>query len=670
MAVALMLALGSTDASECSRRSIDEPHPDPNKLAELSIEQLMEVTITSLYKKPQTVAESPAPVFVITRDDIRRSGVTSIADALRMAPGIQVARINSHAWAVSARGFNGFFSNQLLVLIDGRNVYSTTFSGVSWELDDTLLEDIERIEVIRGPGSVAWGSNAVNGVINIITRCSGDTTGVVLSARAGTIDRGHAALRYGGRLADQPFRIYLKGTRREGYVGSGRFDNDAWDRIQGGFRTDLELGSRDSLRISADVYDGKNAQPNQLTFQPETEDVFGGNVVLAWTRQHSENSHLSLQSYFDHRHRKSGSADILVNTFDIDFQHRMRWGAQPNDGKHELSWGFGYRRVSDEIQDRPGVRFSPSEDTFSLRTAFVQNEFRFLGGQVRVSTGAKLEDNDFTGLEVQPSLRALWVASENLSVWGAVSRAVHLPSRANRSVTTSTSVPNADNPFLPTPFILRGIANNQTDSTKAIFFELGARGRLSSSFIWDATVFRAEYHDVLERELITTAFDPGAGAVVSSFTGNNDASVVSRGLELAATLRPSTKTTVQAAYTYLILDATSPIAADVSRTDSIEGRAPRHQFSIRPSFELRSNLDLDLWFRYVSALRTATVGTIDSYLTMDARLAWRLSPRLELSVVGQNLFDNRRLEFGPDDFNRHATSIERSAYLQLRWDFN
>lgn len=659
---------GSAGAFECAG-----PEPDAadlggqGALTEMSLEQLMDVTITSLYRKPQSVAETPAPVFVITREDIRRSGVTTIPDALRMAPGIQVARVNSHAWAVTSRGFNSFFANKLLVLIDGRNVYSTSFSGVSWELDDTMLEDVDRIEVIRGPGSAAWGSNAVNGVINIITRCAGDTQGQLVSARAGTLDRARVAARHGGKIAGQPYRIYVQGLRREGFAGSARFDDDAWKRIQAGFRSDLALGGDDAVRLSGDVYDGSNQQPNQITFSPETEDVFGVNLNAAWDHRLSEESQFTLSAYFDRRARRSDSADLKVDTVDVAFQHRLGWGVSGFGGRHELMWGLGYRRIMDEIEDRPGVQFRPSDEDFSLKTAFVRNEFRFLDDRVRVIAGARFEDNDFTGLEVQPSARVLWTPDERLSLWGAVSGAVHLPSRANRAVITSTRVPESSNPFSPVPLVIRGIANPDTDSTRAVFYELGARGRLGDSLNWDVSVFRAEYDDVVETVALGTAFDPAAGAVVSSLGGDNSGSASSTGLELSLTFRPAESVRVQTAYTYLDIDAKGTAPLGISRAPAIEGRSPRHQLSVRPSFNLSRRTDLDLWFRYVDELQNPTIGRVESYLTMDARLAWRPVDGLELSIVGQNLFDSERIEFGADEFNRHATAIERAGYVQLRW---
>ncbi|MCW8962750.1 MAG: TonB-dependent receptor [Gammaproteobacteria bacterium] len=624
-----------------------------SNLTELPLEELMQIEITSLGKKPQQLADVAAAAYVISNEDIRRSGVTTIADALQMAPGVHVSKLNAHAWAVSVRGFNGFFANKLLVLIDGRNVYSSTFGGVYWDQQDTLLEDIERIEVIRGPAASIWGANAVNGVINIITRCAKDTQGTYLTAGAGKEDKGFFGIRHGGKVGkDGYMRAYFKAHERDGYADI-KTNNDGWRSKQTGFRGDFQLDSNNSIMVSGDLYQLKEDSLNALTSTNVREDVDGGNINARWERKLSDNSHISLQGFIDHTRRKSEIADISVDTFDIDFQHRFGWGIQ-----HEFTWGLGYRHISDDINDRPSIRFNPDSKDFDTTTAFIQNESRFFGDRLTITLGSKFEHNDFTGSEVQPSIRGIWAASDHLSVWASASHAVHTPSRAFRSV-ISTLPPN---PLAP-GVTFQAVGTSNLDSEVADVMEFGLRGNVSRDFTWDAALFVADYDDLVDTTTSGILFTPPIPHV--EITGKNDARARTSGLELSGNWQVNPVLQLKASYSYLDLDFDS--ADDPNTEIDTEGRAPKQLWSLRPSFDISEDLQLDFWLKYVDDTSNVITGNIDSYTELDTRLAWQVNKAVEVSLVGQNLLDSKHTEFSADGNNLHTTDVEQNIYLQLRW---
>ncbi|HKL82321.1 MAG TPA: TonB-dependent receptor plug domain-containing protein, partial [Desulfobacter sp.] len=402
---------------------------------ELSMEELMDIEVTSVAKKSQNLSNSATAIHVITNEDIKRSGVTNIPDALRMVPGITVARIDANKWAVSARGFAGRFANALLVLIDGRSVYTPAFSGVYWEVSDVLLEDVDRIEVIRGPGATVWGANAVNGVINIITKHAGDTQGGYVALGSGNHENVISSVRYGDALGQDTFwRFYAKHQSRDEFtLASGSDAGDAWTKTQAGFRLDSMLSSRDSLTIQGDIYEADIDQtlllagltpPSYLTSTPVETDIKGWNLLSRWKRTLSPDSDFTLQVYYDGKNQAEDINESDRNTFDIDATHRFALGAW-----NDIVWGIRYRYTRDRFSESYIVSIDPTEEEDHLFSGFIQDEISLADDAVKLTFGSKLEYNEYSHMEIQPTIRALWKVNNEHKVWGAISRAVRTPSR-------------------------------------------------------------------------------------------------------------------------------------------------------------------------------------------------------------------------------------------------
>lgn len=407
---------------------------------DLPLEDLLSLEVTSVSKKRQPLSEAPAAIYVITQDDIKRSGVTSIPEALRMAPGVQVTRINSNKWAVSSRGFNGQMSNKLLLLIDGRSVYTPAFSGVYWDVQDTFMDDIERIEVIRGPGATLWGANAVNGIINVITKSAGNTQGGLLTLGAGSEEKGFAGFRYGASLGDHSQgRFYLKAFDRDGFsdLATGTDAGDQWKSYRAGFRIDGGASTEDGWTFQGDIY---HTDENQYVasqwvstppFNLPDDDNFnttGWNLLTRWNHHLSDRSSMTLQLYYDHAERDELILGQTHDTFDLDFQHNLMLG-----NRHDVIWGFGYRAVKDDFDNTFAVSLSPDSRTNHLISAFVQDQIELVPDRFHLTVGSKIEHNDYTGFEVQPSVKMLWTPHERHTLWGSVSRAVRTPSRVEAS---------------------------------------------------------------------------------------------------------------------------------------------------------------------------------------------------------------------------------------------
>ena len=422
-------------------------------LTELSIEELLDVEVTSVGKKAQALSDAAAAVYVISNEDIRRSGATNVPEALRMVPGIAVKRIDSNKWAVSARGFSSRFANKLLVLIDGITVYTPSFSGVYWEYQGVMLADVDRIEVIRGPGATLWGANAVNGVINIITKSAAATQGGLAIAGAGTEERAIGALRYGGKLGSDTFaRAYAKYDARDSLVTTlGDDGRDAWDLGQGGFRVDSSFGAGNNATVEGNVYRSNLRQQLQVPdplAPPEFSrlvddhvDAEGWNLLGKWGRALSVTSDVSLQLYYDHSERNEYYVVQRHDIVDLDFQQRTKIG-----DRNDIVWGLGYRNIDDRFDNTELVTMTPSAENRSLWSGFIQDEIDLLRDRLRLTLGTKVEHNDYTGIEVQPNLRLLWKAPGQTSLWGAISRAVRTPSRAESSGNIWTQVTSTGAP--------------------------------------------------------------------------------------------------------------------------------------------------------------------------------------------------------------------------------
>jgi iron complex outermembrane receptor protein len=645
-------------------------------LTALGIEDLMQVKVVSAAKVEQALQDTAAAIFVITADDIRRSGVTNVMEALRLAPGVEVARIDSSRWAVTIRGFNGRFANKLLVLIDGRTVYNTQFSGVYWEIQDLFLPDIERIEVVRGPGGALWGANAVNGVINIITKNVKDTQGGLATLTAGNEERAIAGVRYGGKLGDSAqYRVYGQFTDRDGQTATatGGDAGDDWRMGRGGFRLDWAPSARDTVAVQGDVYDGNFDQNYTLpTLAPPYAErrlsgvtASGGSVQARWERQDSATSRMGLQAYYQYAKREDPLYIVDSDTFDLDFQHNFAL-----TDRQEIVWGLGYRRDSDQFTDTLFSSVKPSQSTMQLFSAFVQDQAELIPEQLRLTVGFKVERNDFTGWEWQPSVRVLWTPHSDHRLWAAVSRAVRTPSRGEEDarVNLFVSPPSPLTGNLPTLFAIFGSDNLQSEELVA--YEIGYRSRWSERFSVDAAAFYNDYDRII-------ASVPGAPFpetrtfppyLVVPLELQNVGAGHNYGFELAADWRPTQNWRLQLAYSYLHQDIKG------SGEEPLFNSGNLNQISLFSSWNIQNNLDLDAWWRYVhrdGAIRTFSPSgnvEIDPYSTLSLRLGWRPRKDLELSLVGANLLDGNHLEYVQEAYT-FPVEVERSIYGQVKWHF-
>jgi iron complex outermembrane receptor protein len=639
----------------------------PPDLLDLKLEDLTQVTVTSVGKKAQRLDQTAAAVFVINAEDIRRSGATSLPEVLRLAPGVHVAQIDANKWSISVRGLGGRWAGQLLVLMDGRTLYSPLYGGVYWDVQDTLLADIERIEVIRGPGGTLWGANAVNGVINIITRSAADTQGGLAYVRGGSHES-EAAARYGTSLGDSiHLRAYAKRTDHDPFLQTGRpaYQNgrplgttghdahDDWSMRRAGFRLDNALAGGDRLTLQGDAYDGDIRQ-TAVTVAPaavgnalvqDTIAANGANLLLRWQRK-TASGELQLQAYLDQAERRAAVLRERIDTRDIEFQQRFSLGA-----RQEIVWGAGYRDVAFEFDDSHTVSFRHAGHDNALYNVFVQDEIR-LHPDVALTLGGKFEHNAYTGVEPQPNARLFWQIDEHQGVWGAWSRAVRMPSRAELDFTLRLT-----NVAPYTAIAFQG--NPDLAAARLTAHELGWRRQLHHDLNVEATIFRYDYDDFFSLEPL-----PGIPfSTTSEF--RNLMGIRSQGYELSGAWQVNPDWRLRTSYARLSIDARPrPGSADAYSPAQIEGSGPRHQFQLHSNSRLRHDLDFDAMLYRVGRVAT---GDIDAYTRLDLRLAWKPRRDLELSLVGRNLLDKRHFEFlGQDSV---ASDVPRSLYAQLRWHF-
>jgi len=634
-------------------------HP-PEELKRLSVEQLLDVDVTSVSKYPEKLSEAAAAVAVLTQDDIASSGATSIPDALRLVPGLDVARADAHTWAISSRGFNDIFANKLLVMIDGRTVYTPLFSGVFWEIQDTMLEDIDRIEVVRGPGATLWGANAVNGVIDIITKSARETQGLLLSTGGGTEDRGFAALRYGMKINDDAFvRVYAKYfDRDESVLGNGDDAHDEWNMYRGGFRLDWDPTPQNSFTLQGDIYSGDQdetylvptvAPPFSKTIE-STDEVSGGNLLGRWTHNFAPDSVLTFQTYYDRTVRDSPIFGEDRDTGDIDLQHRFALGEI-----QEIIWGIGFRVTHADIKNSLNVSFIPSDRTLSLYSAFVQDEITIIPDLVRLAIGSKFEHNDFTGFEVQPSARALWTPGHSQTVWASISRAVRTPSEAESDVRLNPAPPVPLPPGLLTIF-----GNPEMESEQLLAYEVGYRVQPITAVRLDLTAYYNDYEDLRTVEPLL----PGP---VSPSRVSNKLSGDAYGTEISATAQVTKQWRLQSSYSYWQADLALDRGSHDRNTVSIdEGSSPHNQFFVRSILDVGWNVEFDSTLRYVDVL---PFPKIPSYVTLDLRLAWSPLKNLEVSIVGQNLLEDHHPEFAPTFIGTQQSEVERGVYGKVVWRF-
>jgi iron complex outermembrane receptor protein len=596
--------------------------PSPN-LADLSIEELGQIPVTSVTGRPQPAQASAASIFVITADDIRRSAATSLPEALRLAPNLEVARVNAGQYAISARGFNNAIGNKLLVMIDGRTVYSPLFSGVFWDAQDVVLEDIERIEVISGAGATLWGANAVNGVINVITRAADATQGLLAAAHDGNGSE-RASVRYGGRLSEGgAWRVFAtQSDRGSTELSNGKPLDDHSTRREGGFRMDWS-GAADRVTVQGDLYRGGG---DGLT--PSSPTMSGGNLLARWRREQTDGSNWQLQAYYDQA-KRDDAVEFRDNTRTVDIQFNQ---VPVFDPDHSLIWGAGYRRAISDTQSTPLVLFDPPVKILQWSNLFVQDEVH-LSDRLHVTGGAKVETNVYTGAEFLPTLRATYGLGENTLLWASASRAVRAPARLDRDF------------YLPSkaPFIIEGGPNFQSEVAKV--YELGLRGQPLAGFSYSLTAFHDDYQKLRAGEAAPTTIDNLAYGGISGLEASGS-------LDLMANWRLSGGWVAMREALHASPSAGASSVANL-------GDDPNWQWTVRSTARLAPKLEFDLAVRHVSGLPDPAVP---AYTVADLRLGWQVASNLEASVLGQNL-GRRHVEFDPASSSKFGPA----GFVRLEW---
>ncbi len=636
-------------------------------LADLSIEQLMNESVTSVSKKETDLAHSPAAISVITGDDIRRLGITSIPEALRLVPGLEVARISANQWAVSSRGFNQQYSNKVLVMMDGRSIYTPSFGGVFWDAQDMVMEDLERIEVIRGPGATLWGANAVNGVINITSKNSKDTQGGLFSTSTGTEDQPSMSFRYGGAISDiLHYRVYLKYFDRNGLEDpAGGSAPDAWESIRGGFRADWEPSADDLVTLQGDYYSmntaGNLTTPTLAPPFSETSladnESHGGNMLGRWTRTLSDKSHLSLQAYFDSYRYQTPLAIESRDTADIQLEHRFPLGTW-----NDIMGGLGYRFTTDQLDGTPTFDMNPASADLNLYTAFLQDEITVVPDRLHLILGSKVEHNDYTAWEIQPSARLLWTPTYHQTVWAAASHAAGTPSRIYRS--GRYNIGNFQSPGGPVVETeLRGNSNVVSESLDA--YEIGYRIEPAADVSVDLTAFYNVYDDLIivtegEPGMVTTPFPH----LYVPLSFENGGSGETYGVEATVQWKPMDQWRIAANYSWLHMKMRP-------EGDVPEG-SPQQQVSLRSYVTLPWNLEFNSFASYVDSVeslnQTNVTTPIPAYLRVDVGLVWHPTETLEIGIWGQNLLDGEHPEFSSQN-NNEIMEIPRSVVGKLTWRF-
>ncbi len=663
-ALMLLLAAGGARANG---------HEALTYLASLNLDDLLKVEVSSVSRKPQTMADTAAAAYVITGEDIRRSGATSIPEALRLAPGLDVARIGSSGWAISSRGFNGRYANKLLVLMDGRTLYTPMFSGVFWNLQDTLMEDIERIEVIRGPGAAMWGANAVNGVINIITKTAKNTQGSMAVAGAGSEERSFAGFRYGGQAGDDTrYRVYGKGFERDAVADTiGQNAHDDWRSMQAGFRMDTRFSGDDRLTVQGDAYQkavGNMGSSHAVFIPPYTagfiadDQAKGANLLARWERRLSGQSEFSLQAYYDRAQFTATKLSDVQDTLDVDFQHRLH----PN-ATHDLMWGANFRYIRSATESTPDISFGATDIAYRNISVFAQDDITLAPERLRLTLGAKLENSHFGGTQFQPNARLLWTPDDKNSVWAAVSRAVRTPSRGEADARVAASMIPPSTPQNPTPFPMQLVigANPDMAAEKLTAYEIGYRAQWNPRLSWDIAAFANYYRSLSQWSAGTPALDfsPVPHLTVPLAYINAGTATKTYGVEMTVDWRALDWMRLEGTYSHLFIDA--PPYDGVNSDQA--GLSPRNQASLRCLMDLNATTQLDLWLRHVGPL-TAQTRRIDGYTSLDARLGWTPHKGLDLSLVGQNLLDSHHPEFS-EGAATPTYEIPRGVYVKATWRF-
>jgi len=638
----------------------------PAALKNLSLEELSQIEVTTPSKTPTRAFQSAAAITVITGEDIKRSGALSIPEALRLAPGVEVARIDGNKWSIGIRGFGSRLSRSVLVMIDGRTVYTPLFAGTYWEVQDTLMEDIDRIEVIRGPGGTIWGPNAVNGVINVITKDARDTKGTLASIGGGNEEQGFANFRYGGGDKQFGYRIYGKAFTRSPEIHSDGRNFDDWRAAQTGMRMDWTNRHQDTFTVQGDLYDeeaGERVQATSYT-QPYSQIIdgnallSGGNIMGRWARVLSDGNDIQIQTYYDRTNRHEPNFGENRNTFDVDFLQRLRLPA-----RQQISWGLGARvGPVHDIEVVSGLTFLPSDRTDYLLTGFLQDDIGLIEQRLTLTLGTKVLRTNFTDVSLEPSARLLWTPTQQDTLWAAFTHGLRTPSDAEENFDLSGFIGTAPN---GTPIFARFNANPSFAAEQLNGYELGYRRLLGRKIYLDIATFYNHYHDLFDEEIagpIAPEATPAPAHLLLPAQFRNGLRGATEGGEIAPEWRPTTFWRLRGSYSYLHMNlGKAPGSGDIGTAPTIEGSSPGHEVTAQSSIDIKKSFQFDLAYRFISALPGQLVP---SYSTGDARLAWRRG-QVELSLVGRNLLQPSHFESGGDP--GPLVAIKRSVYAKIAW---
>jgi iron complex outermembrane receptor protein len=628
---------------------------------DLSPEQLLSAEVISVSKKAEPVSHAPAAVYVITQEDIARTGVRSIPDALRMAPGVNVAQGDSNSWAVNIRGFNKGLANQLLVMIDGRTVYNPLFAGTYWELQNLPLEDIDRIEVVRGPGGTLWGANAVNGVINIITKRAQDTQRALVSMGVGNYEHDFILGQKGGKInEDTYYRTYAQHFNKGSFIApAGGHANDAWLDSRTGFRIDRS----DALTVSGDAYLNRTEQlvsvpqltaPYAVT-RPDSIESSGANLLAHWNKIFDDGAVLSLQSYADYTLRDQLILSDEEDIFDIDALYNFA-----QYGRHEIAVGGGYRLTHESIGNTPTLSINPASGNANLFNIFAQDKIT-LSPQWFLTVGSKIEHNDFTGYEIEPNARLQWFPDEAKTVWAAVSRAVRTPSplESNIDLTAKVFPPGA----LPLKYNL--IANPNFDSEEVIAYELGYRDKITPDVSADVALFYNDYSGLAAQQFqsLTVVTPLLPQYFLFQTTTANLMKAETYGAEIAADWNAADNWKLSGSYS--LLKIFIHLNNDFTNQQAEEGQSPQHQLSLRSYWNINKDWSLDTSAYYVDKL---SAFDVPAYVRVDVNVGWRIAEELQFNLIGQNLFENAHREFG-NSSDLNAGEVPRTVFGKLTWRF-
>lgn len=639
-------------------------------VTELSLEDLLQVSVTSASRKEESLFGASAAIYAISGDDAHRAGALDLIEAIRLAPGVQVGRISKSDVALSPRGFNDISANKLLALVDGRSIYTPLFGGVQWREQDIVMNDLERIEVIRGPGATLWGSNAVNGVINVTTKSAHDTIGTLVSLKYGDRLESGATLRHGFSVDERTdARVYFQTLRRDALAQAEEGD-DPLDSHVFGFRADRRTRNDGTLTLTGGWAEGRadatrtafSLIPPYVTREAGRNRNSSGHLLARYRRTLDEGTELSLQAYAEHADSHGRTLDERSLILDTEVTLRHRFGS-----RHDLVAGLGARDHRDDIQSSDQYVFAERKSSQTLVTSFVQDEINLIPDRLSVTLGSKFEHNDFTGWEVQPGARFSWHEDQRWTWWGSVARAVRIPARAERGTTIYPQIvpPNALNPL---PTVVQIVANPEFGSEELLAWETGVRFQVGGNVTFDLSAYRNDYDGLRSIEPTGTSvvFTPAPHVRYTSMSGNGLRGVT-HGFEALASWRVTKTWRLQTSWATIRYDLElAPGSRDTTSLASLPGSTPRHEFKLFSRLDLSDRWSLDTFAWHQTELNT---HAIPAYTGLNVRLAWRVRPRWEIQLIGQDLLDRQHPEFPPTFLGGATQEVPRSVRLESTWQF-